>query len=67
MDDRYIERGLLFQHTAARRRLAVTAATSTTARRFQHTAARRRLGSDDFYVEVCFDRFQHTAARRRLA
>ena len=44
---------------------AVTAATSTTARRFQHTAARRRLATcflDDFF----YFKFQHTAARRRL-
>ena len=34
---------ILFQHTAARRRLAATAAPSEAIKGFQHTAARRRL------------------------
>ena len=56
----------LFQHTAARRRLAIRLATTIRHIRFQHTAARRRLdskmgGSDGN------GKFQHTAARRRLA
>ena len=55
----------LFQHTAARRRLAIRLATTIRHIRFQHTAARRRLdskmgGSDGN------GKFQHTAARRRL-
>ncbi len=55
----------LFQHTAARRRLAIYGTDIQKANLFQHTAARRRL-------DMCFQHypfifmFQHTAARRRL-
>ena len=35
----------LFQHTAARRRLAIHVSWLMTNRMFQHTAARRRLGT----------------------
>ena len=35
----------LFQHTAARRRLAIMNAAANAAILFQHTAARRRLGA----------------------
>ena len=45
MNDRYVERGLLFQHTAARRRLVADCYNEILGDRlpFQHTAARRRL------------------------
>ena len=56
---------ILFQHTAARRRLASIFVLCIFAYMFQHTAARRRLGfgmeKEDLGVV-----FQHTAARRRL-
>nr|DAQ97057.1 MAG TPA: hypothetical protein [Herelleviridae sp.] len=54
-----------FQHTAARRRLAIPAADTCPPVPFQHTAARRRLAfaHDGF---KCAVQFQHTAARRRL-
>ena len=54
-----------FQHTAARRRLALGIRIPATLRPFQHTAARRRLGStSNRLFSTCW--FQHTAARRRL-
>ena len=60
------KRQLKFQHTAARRRLAIVLFGIVTVLLFQHTAARRRL--EVFCNAVFgFDRFQHTAARRRLA
>ena len=40
---------ILFQHTAARRRLGRPHIRSHAGRRFQHTAARRRLGRDDAF------------------
>ncbi|EFC87147.1 hypothetical protein NEIMUCOT_06409 [Neisseria mucosa ATCC 25996] len=55
----------MFQHTAARRRLASGTFATWQAGRFQHTAARRRL----VWVQVLnlvSNQFQHTAARRRL-
>ena len=55
----------MFQHTAARRRLASAIKPLSAAKTFQHTAARRRLEKS-----ICLIRFvsmfQHTAARRRL-
>ena len=59
-------RNQLFQHTAARRRLAVTGRYGETGTMFQHTAARRRLVVRPNRA-VWGIRFQHTAARRRLA
>ena len=56
---------ILFQHTAARRRLANHCAAAYKARLFQHTAARRRLVDSAIFLLMCFG-FQHTAARRRL-
>ncbi len=56
----------MFQHTAARRRLANLPSSLTTSTTFQHTAARRRLAKD-FYRFTNGKMFQHTAARRRLA
>ena len=55
----------LFQHTAARRRLADTPQPGDVVVWFQHTAARRRLGGLRLgnHAEKWF---QHTAARRRL-
>ena len=56
----------MFQHTAARRRLAVINNQMTmTMIKFQHTAARRRLGFVRNY-KIKVRQFQHTAARRRL-
>ena len=57
--------GLLFQHTAARRRLEPNSHSHQPKPQFQHTAARRRL---DQAVDDDDDEgwFQHTAARRRL-
>ena len=56
----------LFQHTAARRRLAKVLATCHLVLRvFQHTAARRRLAMPRLYDKRLV-LFQHTAARRRL-
>ena len=56
---------MMFQHTAARRRLDRSQSTSKQTIQFQHTAARRRLevviGGD-----AAKHAFQHTAARRRL-
>ena len=56
----------MFQHTAARRRLASGRRCMYRPPKFQHTAARRRLALPDgaFIAGVVF---QHTAARRRLA
>ena len=54
-----------FQHTAARRRLAVTMRVQQPRLRFQHTAARRRLAQWVRAISTT-SRFQHTAARRRL-
>ena len=55
----------LFQHTAARRRLARFASSVRKSKWFQHTAARRRLGKTmTRQYQACL--FQHTAARRRL-
>ena len=56
---------VLFQHTAARRRLLFPVLLASLSCRFQHTAARRRL-LDVYNRDFCFDTFQHTAARRRL-
>ncbi|WP_410000201.1 hypothetical protein [Neisseria sicca] len=56
---------MLFQHTAARRRLETACRLTRTRTRFQHTAARRRLDTqppEGGWVK----KFQHTAARRRL-
>ena len=55
----------MFQHTAARRRLAKIRWKHNILKLFQHTAARRRLGRGN---KVSFGEFgfQHTAARRRL-
>ena len=55
----------LFQHTAARRRLATTGVIPLFLSGFQHTAARRRLGRSQLCVLKLY-KFQHTAARRRL-
>ena len=55
----------LFQHTAARRRLAAVDAAKHAVRVFQHTAARRRLGLP-LKSATLSATFQHTAARRRL-
>ena len=56
---------MLFQHTAARRRLAHIKRYADKFKQFQHTAARRRLGltPEQTYTKM---QFQHTAARRRL-
>ena len=56
----------MFQHTAARRRLANGAGRCNAAALFQHTAARRRLVSAKA-ARARSRKFQHTAARRRLA
>ena len=56
----------MFQHTAARRRLAARGfSLSTPPKLFQHTAARRRLGRFRS-CRLKKTMFQHTAARRRL-
>ena len=57
---------VMFQHTAARRRLELRRWWKLRRWWFQHTAARRRLVPTP---AALFDsvRFQHTAARRRLA
>ena len=55
----------VFQHTAARRRLAGKMQEVGNVGRFQHTAARRRLGVCLIFGAVA-RLFQHTAARRRL-
>ena len=56
---------ILFQHTAARRRLDALLKSNTIPSMFQHTAARRRLAPDKDEA-IIVDWFQHTAARRRL-
>ena len=57
---------LLFQHTAARRRLLVTDRNlESILQVFQHTAARRRLLPPEQATQPP-PLFQHTAARRRL-
>ena len=56
---------MMFQHTAARRRLFWVDPHSCGRRRFQHTAARRRL-KISFLKSKHIRLFQHTAARRRL-
>ena len=56
---------VLFQHTAARRRLLIDIDNYCDKKWFQHTAARRRLLRPlHGCLTVCW--FQHTAARRRL-
>ena len=55
----------LFQHTAARRRLARNHRRQIQLGSFQHTAARRRLEKSKITISH-FPKFQHTAARRRL-
>ena len=61
----HLSRTTLFQHTAARRRLAMVAILITVIFLFQHTAARRRLAFTKT-KNVVMNVFQHTAARRRL-
>ena len=56
---------MLFQHTAARRRLVPSPYHRFDNNKFQHTAARRRLG-DQNNINARMPMFQHTAARRRL-
>ena len=56
---------LVFQHTAARRRLAYVHSLTLQSGLFQHTAARRRLLQQGRVIREP-RRFQHTAARRRL-
>ena len=56
---------LLFQHTAARRRLDTSVFLAAPLGLFQHTAARRRLESL-IRPPIKKPVFQHTAARRRL-
>ena len=56
----------LFQHTAARRRLAGKGDVGAMNMWFQHTAARRRLAQKRKIPRLS-EQFQHTAARRRLA
>ena len=55
-----------FQHTAARRRLAIFFDAYQDHLLFQHTAARRRLVFAHNDVTALHFLFQHTAARRRL-
>ena len=54
-----------FQHTAARRRLALLEIDQAVKYVFQHTAARRRLVRE-VTKSLKQQEFQHTAARRRL-
>ena len=56
---------VVFQHTAARRRLVINASDDAVYVMFQHTAARRRLLGGEI-LRYCNLLFQHTAARRRL-
>ena len=56
----------MFQHTAARRRLACGVSFIFSFLWFQHTAARRRLAKLIARDQIG-KLFQHTAARRRLA
>ena len=60
-----LARSSLFQHTAARRRLALRVKGVRLIFWFQHTAARRRLVPRNGYFDFTV-LFQHTAARRRL-
>ena len=61
-----LKKFVLFQHTAARRRLEKIIFRCHFRNRFQHTAARRRLAI--LTLPCATTRlFQHTAARRRLA
>ena len=55
-----------FQHTAARRRLALLPSAKVVFMTFQHTAARRRLVGFRRSYRAFMTVFQHTAARRRL-
>ena len=56
---------MMFQHTAARRRLEFEYLSFGIKLEFQHTAARRRLVHMAPVLEQDIQ-FQHTAARRRL-
>ncbi|MGN6906293.1 hypothetical protein ACTHTN_20140, partial [Neisseria sp. P0015.S006] len=56
---------IVFQHTAARRRLVNKPRCAEVSPRFQHTAARRRLVTPSIVSKISA-LFQHTAARRRL-
>ena len=56
---------MMFQHTAARRRLLLSVVTAAARAGFQHTAARRRLPLEAQAYDQALE-FQHTAARRRL-
>ena len=58
-------KSVLFQHTAARRRLANVLTNAIIRDVFQHTAARRRLVYALVITRI-YTKFQHTAARRRL-
>ena len=57
---------LMFQHTAARRRLGMKSMLWILPYQFQHTAARRRLVLWVIPISLVVFAFQHTAARRRL-
>ena len=57
---------LMFQHTAARRRLEFRSKIRHQNQSFQHTAARRRLVCTVASHTPSSQSFQHTAARRRL-
>ena len=57
---------LMFQLTAARRRLGVIKSAASATQQFQLTAARRRL-ENGLLAPVYDGVFQLTAARRRLA
>ena len=56
---------IMFQHTAARRRLLINGGAIKIGSLFQHTAARRRLHRSS-RCKFVYWWFQHTAARRRL-
>ena len=58
-------KNIMFQHTAARRRLEQSEAKAHAVGVFQHTAARRRLVWK-IPIRIGTLKFQHTAARRRL-
>ena len=57
----------MFQHAAARRRLANPPCRHQSTKMFQHAAARRRLAKHRARKPSCKSTFQHAAARRRLA
>ena len=57
---------IMFQHTAARRRLGIYRLFCKHLKQFQHTAARRRLVLPSLKLNIIIAAFQHTAARRRL-